>query len=51
MKTKLAIWLLVMLSFTRANAQNDLPPAYEISELKVITLEGEGSEFIISIML
>ena len=38
MKTKLAIWLLVMLSFTRANAQNDLPPPYEIKNDSVATI-------------
>ena len=33
MKNKLAIWLFVVISFTKTIAQNNLPPPYEIKNL------------------
>ena len=38
MKNKLAIWLLVVISFTKTIAQNNLPPPYEIKNDSAVTI-------------
>src|SRR6187401_2389132 len=38
MKNKLAIWLLLVISFTKTIAQNNLPPPYEIKNDSAVTI-------------